>query len=346
VLLPVYNAGDDLKLAVRSVLEQSFTDFELLIGDSSTDGSSNFLADLAAKDPRVLLCKEAKLGLTASLNAGLSRARAPLLARMDADDIALPNRLAKQVEFMASHPDTVALGSCIQYIDASGSPGRVVSYPRGQSLVRHLSWGSPLAHPSVLVRTQALRQVGGYRPLFKQSEDYDLWLRLSLVGRLDNLSDCLLRYRVHGGSLSQANANQVRTYSLFAQAAWIIAKRTGVDPLGGLESLPEFDSLPLRPAERIACQARCLALTAHLLGDEFEDPQAGPLLARMRESLAVADVREALAVFHLRCAKRYLARERRRGLRHLGLAMRAHPGACARFAGKAVLQYARRLSQN
>lgn len=223
VLLPVYNAAAYVEEAVRSILQQTFTDFELLIlDDGSTDSSGQLLEGLAFQDRRIRLVRRENRGLIATLNEGLALARGEFIARMDADDRSMPERLALQYARMQNDADLLALGSGIRYLDAAGSLGRRVIYPSSYELREALLWGAPLAHPAVMLRTEAVRYVGGYSPLFPYAEDYALWLRLNQIGKLDNLQDILVLYRVHEASVSHQHALQQRTSSLRAQAFWLL----------------------------------------------------------------------------------------------------------------------------
>lgn len=209
VLLPVYNAQPYIVEAVESILAQTLRDFELLIhDDGSTDGSFAVLQRLAARDNRIRLTHAPNRGLVATLNAQLQAARAPLVARMDADDTAHPLRLARQVEEMNHRPTLLVLGGAIQLVDCSGE---VVFHPTpvvGNEVVQHeaLAGRTPICHPACMMRTSAIRSVGGYRSETWPAEDLDLFLRLGEQGELDNLSDIVLNYRLHAASISASRA--------------------------------------------------------------------------------------------------------------------------------------------
>ncbi len=206
VALPVYNAGRYLAAAVASILGQSFRDFELIaVDDGSTDNSRALLEGFAARDPRVRVISRPNTGIVGALNDAWQAARTPLVARMDADDIAFPERFARQVAFMNARPEVVCLGAAIVYLDAAGSP--VKPCPRAAehealeaALLR--GDGGSLIHPVVMLRRAALVTVGGYRREAQYVEDLDLYLRLARVGRLANLPEPLLFYRVHGTSIN------------------------------------------------------------------------------------------------------------------------------------------------
>jgi glycosyltransferase involved in cell wall biosynthesis len=150
-----------------------------------------------------ILTMPAETGLVGCLNAGVAHGSAPLIARLDADDLAHPERLATQQRFLADHSDYVVLGTSLRLIDAQGrSLGHLPGPDRAHAL-RRLRWRSAIAHPSVMMRRSALEQVGGYRPEAKGVEDFDLWLRMATVGTVGSLPDELTHYRIHAGQVSR-----------------------------------------------------------------------------------------------------------------------------------------------
>lgn len=317
VILPVYNAVSYVEDAVLSILRQVFVNFELIIiDDGSTDGSGKVLRKLAEQDKRIRLVQRENKGLIATLNEGIEMAAAPLLARMDADDISLPDRLATQFARMQREPDLVALGGSIQFMDVAGNLGRTVSYPRGNAVDEALLWGAPMAHPAVMLRTEAVRETGGYSDLFPHAEDYDLWLRLRDKGRLDNVRQKLLFYRLHGKSVSHIHALAQRTSTLRAQALWF-AKKGTLLPLLGIEFNEEFlRSLPLSDELRIDILARMLALSPHLIGDELDDPEAAQWLQAIRKASTTFCRKRGMALFHIRVARIYKS-QKLRYLKHI-----------------------------
>lgn len=202
VLLPVYNAMPYLKEAIASVLSQTFTDIEVIaLDDASTDGSLDYLRGLA--DPRLIVIARPKSGLSLNLNYGIGIARAPLLARMDADDISQPTRFEKQVARMNAEPKLVACGSELRLIDQTGAPGSVqVCYAEDSAIRWNLLTDSAIAHPSAMIRKSAMERAGLYRRELEPAEDYALWLALAKLGLLANIPEPLLHYRIHPGSVS------------------------------------------------------------------------------------------------------------------------------------------------
>jgi len=223
VLLPVFNAERYLGAALESVLAQTFTDFEcVIVDDGSTDTSPTILAQYAAHDGRIRIIRQENMGIVAALNRGLAECRAPLVARMDADDICLPQRLATQLDYLDKHPEVVAVGTAFQLMSAAGVPGPVVRHPRSaQTIRRGLRSGNRLGHPTVVMRRDAVLAAGGYREALRHAEDYDLWTRLAEGYRLANLPECLLLYQIHGGQISwsQAEAQAMATLAVRGLAA-------------------------------------------------------------------------------------------------------------------------------
>lgn len=205
VVLPVFNSGAYLEPALRSVLRQTYPDFELIaINDGSTDGSLQWLQKMASEDSRIRVITRPNKGLVATLNEGLELAEGEYIARMDADDVALPTRFATQMEYLEAHPECVAVGSRVLLIDADGLP--ICEFAKATSHEEidadHMEGrGGAIPHPSVIVRKAALLQVGGYREEYIYAEDLDLFLRLAEVGRLANISEALLKYRQHPTSI-------------------------------------------------------------------------------------------------------------------------------------------------
>jgi len=227
VLMSVYNGERYLREALESILNQTFSDFEFInIDDGSTDTTWRILNDYDGARIR-LVRNEENIGLAGSLNKGLELARGEFIARMDADDISLPERFARQVEFLDAHPEIGVVGTAYQMIDAQG---RLKDIPQPTTAPMILKWrgcfGSPLAHPAIMARKELLERVGGYNEHFRTSQDYDLLQRLSGKTRLANLPDVLLYLRKHEKSISyQQNVGQL-------SSSYTISQRAIADLLG------------------------------------------------------------------------------------------------------------------
>ena len=203
VLLPVYDGREHLAAAIDSILRQSFRDFELLvIDDGSSDGSADLVA--ACPDPRVRCVRnDRNLGVVASLNRGLELARGELVARMDADDASLPERLRRQVDFLDANPE---IGACGAFLVTTGRrEGVRIEYPTEAEDVRcELLFDPAMAHPTVCLRRAWFERHGlRYDEAYPHAEDYDLWRRAAARFPLANLGEVLLRYRVHDASVTR-----------------------------------------------------------------------------------------------------------------------------------------------
>ncbi|HUI96849.1 MAG TPA: glycosyltransferase [Xanthobacteraceae bacterium] len=239
VILPVYNSDAYLGAAVASIVSQSFRDFELLaIDGGSTDASRRILGEFAQSDARIRIVPQSGRGLVGALNEGIALARGEFLARMDADDISLPERFARQIEFLRRNPDIAVVGSAMTLIDAEGRSVRDIVYPQQPAdVARALEGGSALAHPAVMMRRDAVQRAGGYRAVLEFAEDYDLWLRMSEHASLANLPDKLLQYRHHATKRGCVFAFEQELHTQIARLS-AAARRAGrADRLDGITTL-------------------------------------------------------------------------------------------------------------
>lgn len=213
VLMPVYNAAPFLREAVDSILSQNMKDFEfIIIDDGSTDGSPDIIRGYA--DPRIrFVSNEANIGLAKSLNKGVQLCQGRYIARMDADDVADIRRLHVQFEFMESNPLCVVCGTAVIVAGEGGAPWRL---GKTDSEIRAwMLFDSPIVHPSAFIRRCVLTENGiCYDENFRNSQDYDLWYRLSRYGCLANIDVPLLQYRIHAAQTNKSRqrlfANEIR----------------------------------------------------------------------------------------------------------------------------------------
>lgn len=206
ILLPVFNAEKYLSKSIDSILNQTFIDFELIIiNDGSVDQSDTIIRQY--KDPRIVyLVNDSNKGLIYSLNRGIDTARGKYIARMDADDICLPNRLNIQQAWLNNHPGIDVVCSFSDFIDENDQPKGF--FPRDRQFVsaeairNRLPFENLISHPTIMARASLLKEYK-YNPAQKNIEDYDLWLRLAGDGHLiEKIPQSLLLYRVHQSSIT------------------------------------------------------------------------------------------------------------------------------------------------
>jgi len=212
IIMSMFNAERFLERAIRSILEQTYGNFEyIIIDDGSKDESWDIAARLGKADARIRLIRLPKnQGVSAACNAGLKIARGKYIARMDSDDISLPDRLSRQVEFMEAHPDIGVLGGGMRYMDESGKLLGIPPQFHGDLSIRwNLLFESPFFNPTVILRKAILDQYDLQYDLssIHGEEDYELWSRLLPMTRGENLADILLYYRLHPSSISHRYVN-------------------------------------------------------------------------------------------------------------------------------------------
>lgn len=300
VLMPVRNGAQWLPAAIDSVFAQTLPDFELLvIDDGSTDRTPEIVAGYAARDARVRPIRQDALGLVAALNRGIAEARADLIARLDADDIALPERLARQVAEMDTNPRLNLLGSWAEIIDGEGRViGRLAPPPEPGRLRDTLARTNPFIHSSVMLRATAVRSFGGYRAAFEAAEDYDLWLRLSEHGDIAIMPEILVRYREHGGNVTVRKAARQMFSSRLAIRAAVARTSIGVDPADKLIAPPDwrtdvgnsFYAMQARVFRFLELADPEVAQTAKLVADDLEAATGADLSHRERKLAQTAIV--------------------------------------------------------
>lgn len=202
VLLPVYNGERYVGKTIESVLSQSYAGFELLIlDDGSSDRTPEILADYAARDGRIRLFRHDNHGVGFTLSRGLAEARGTFVAELGADDLALPERFRKQVDFLATHPDHVLVGAYLRIIDSGDRPIGLRKYPTDDEQLRsHMALYNPIGSPSAMYRRADAVAAGGYTSRFRTCEDYDFILRLARRGKVANLAEPLTAYRLHASA--------------------------------------------------------------------------------------------------------------------------------------------------
>ncbi|MRW92826.1 glycosyltransferase [Duganella sp. FT80W] len=207
VLIPAHNAAPTLAQTLDSLTQQHFRDFAVLVvDDASADDTAAIARSYADRLQLDVLTLARNAGVAGALNAGLARIDTPYIARLDADDLAMPQRLAAQVAFLEAQPEIDVCGTALElFDDVPGHGTKLALKPAGDATIKtSLIQGNCMAHPSMLMRRSFFDDVGHYDPRFDYAEDYELWCRGALLGkRYENLAEPLTRYRVHAGQVSQ-----------------------------------------------------------------------------------------------------------------------------------------------
>lgn len=206
VIMGAYNAQEYIAQAIESILNQTYTDYEfIVINDGSTDDTPNIIRRYAKSDPRIIFIdNKENQGLIAVLNQGLDMARGEFIARMDADDISLPQRFEKQVAYLDANPDVGVLGTLIHGFGVLDAPGVQIPVVTVFDLLKQ----NYIAHPSVMLRKALLDKYNlRYNPEYIHCEDMELWSHLIFKTKFHNIMQVLLMYRVTGNNISSKNWN-------------------------------------------------------------------------------------------------------------------------------------------
>lgn len=204
VLMTAYNAEKYIAQAIESILNQTYTDYEfIIINDGSTDDTPNIIQKYADQDSRIIFVdNKQNQGLIAVLNQGLDMAHGEFIARMDADDISLPQRFEKQIAYLDMNPEVGVLGTLIQGFDAMDAEGIQIPVVTVFDLLKQ----NYIAHPSVMMRKEVLDKYSlRYNPEYKHCEDLELWSRMIFLTKIHNLMEVLLMYRITGNNISTQN---------------------------------------------------------------------------------------------------------------------------------------------
>ena len=228
-LMAVYDGETYLDEAIQSVLNQTLHDFEfIIINDGSADGTAKIIERYRRGDGRIRAYEQPNCGLVMALNRGLELARGEYVARMDADDISVPGRVAAQVTFMDAHPEVGICGTWIETIGMHHSDVR--RYPTDDATIRSwLLFESVLAHPSIMMRRELLMKTGlSYNAGYVHAEDYDLWVRAARHTALANIPEVLLRYRLHPQQVVQKHEAKKLASARLVRLAQL--ERLGIHP--------------------------------------------------------------------------------------------------------------------
>lgn len=266
--MPVYNGEAFIAEAVASVFSSTFPDFELLlVDDGSTDRSIAVARAACRDDARLRVITLAHGGVAQARRHALSAAQGEFIANLDADDAMFPERFVRQLSYLEQHPECVAVGSRAVVVNSASRPTGI-----GVSLFTHeeidgshmQGHGGGIWNPTAMIRRDVAQRVGGYLPSSHATgEDYDLWLRLAEAGKLANLRDVLVRYRVHGGNSSLSAEARQRRWAITHECLTRAYQRRGI-------STP-LPSGPVAPKRLSAAErARNAALLAYYSGRRLQ----------------------------------------------------------------------------
>ena len=288
VVMPVFNAGEYLRAAIESILQQTFADLELIIiNDASTDGSGSIIND--HKDSRIKnLVNNQHVGPGESRNRAIRIANGSFIALMDADDISEPRRLESQIAFLKANRDTGLLATWGTVIDQEGNPGKQVKVPQNSFLLRwRLLLNNKLIHSSVMFPAQILKDLGGYDRAFPYAEDYELYSRIILDHQVAVIPDLLVRWRRHEKGLSS-----MQSENLELAANRIAARNVQSIMRKRFEAQVKLlrDILNLRPVPKQSECGTCAALLCNLFAAAVArwNPSGDGLLAMSRDMLQIA----------------------------------------------------------
>jgi glycosyltransferase involved in cell wall biosynthesis len=227
VLMPVYNPGHFLREAVESVLDQRYPAFELIaIDDASSDGSFELLSAYAARDARVRVFRQPRnLGIVAARNRAFAEANpeARYCAILDSDDVALPERLAQQVEFLEAHPDHALVGGQTLIIDHASRDIGMRHYPTTYAQIcAAIARYNPIAQPAVMLRKSMLEGAAPYSDAYPRCQDYELWLRLAARHPIANLEQPVIRYRISDTQGKRTHLRKTLLLTLALQRKWML----------------------------------------------------------------------------------------------------------------------------
>jgi hypothetical protein len=256
IVMSAYNASAYLAESIESIKVQDFQDWEfVIVDDGSTDSTPSILGSL--EDPRIKVIRNpTNRGLTYSLNRGLRHTRGCLIARQDADDRSLPDRLSLQVEFLSENNDFVLVGSDYEMINKDGKVVETIHLPyEHQDLIARLETGNVFCHGSVMFKAAPVRSLGLYREKFPVTQDYDLWLRIGERYRIGNLKRVLYQFRFDGSSISRSNRALQLAYRRYAHALHVQRQETGEEQVVNgdvMQVFPPDPGLLLRDARGVA----------------------------------------------------------------------------------------------
>lgn len=237
VIMPVYKGDEYLSEAVDSILNQTFSDFEfIIICDNPTNETKDILDKYQQSDSRIHVFYQEQQGLANSLNKGITLAEGKYIARMDADDISLPERLQIQYDFLETNSN---IGLCGTWIENFGQKSGIHQLPiTNEDIKSKIFFGYAIAHPSVMIRKEKIDGAGGYNSHFNYIEDYELWTRICDVTEVYNIPKILLKRRVHGGNITIEKRDM--QLNLLKEVHKHLLMKIGIRPTEGEQNLHEI----------------------------------------------------------------------------------------------------------
>lgn len=300
VIMPVYNMTEFVGEAIESILQQTFSDFEFIIIDDASDDGTDSVVRSYTDERIVLVRNDSNIGNYASRNKGMQQARGKYIAIMDADDIAMPERLAKQFDYLEAHLDVLAVGTDCVFI-SNGQQKKVVgSY---QDILFALLDNNCFIHPSLMIRVDVLRQLNGYDERYYYSADYDLVCRLALRGKIENLTEPLILYRWHSSQISVLKRDEQKGHADDIRLKYQLSFANYYKG-GNLPMVEEADFLYPDMGRLI-----CLYIYANKVGDAKLEQEAGILLDKIFEDVSMEmPVRLKNGLLGVGCGLIYLLR--------------------------------------
>lgn len=256
VVMSAYNSEKFISDSISSILNQTYDHWELIIiNDASLDNTLKIINQFSEKDPRIkVIDNEKNLGLTISLNIGINNSNGEFIARLDSDDLAESSRLEKELDHLHAYPEVGLVGSGAHLINSFGNrigSMNVMSQP--YFVNKFIISLNPFIHSSIMVRKEALDNVGSYREKFRYSQDYDLILRLSEKYRLSNISLPLIRWRVSDSSVTMQHHTLQRIYADIAREFAIERRNSGHDNYESAEFENLINEMRIRNQGRYLC---------------------------------------------------------------------------------------------
>lgn len=228
IVMPIYNSESFLEEAIKSMLNQSYQDFEfIIVDDASQDRSLDIVKAFSKKDKRIKVYhNDINMGISKSRNIGLSHAKGEYYAVMDHDDISMAGRLEKQVNFLDNHCKYVAVGCQVEIINGKGKKIGVRRYPESnEQILQSISIKSPLCNPATMIRVSGLTEFGYYDTNFSGTEDYEMWFKLASKYKLANLKEPLFQYRLSKKQFKSKKVKQLLFETVKIKRKWVFTKR-------------------------------------------------------------------------------------------------------------------------